>query len=138
MQNNNIIANALAANRRVARNAYGMNPFKKGDRVKWRYRKPMPDDFAGWNEDVVERVNGDYIHVKGLAEDIPWKGHEGIEVLKNACGTARNAMAANRRVAKNAMTVEQQREFQKTKLSKIEATISAIEKVRGALGLCRF
>jgi len=40
----------------------------------------------------------------------------------------RNAVAANRRVAKNAMTVEQQREFQKTKLPKIEANISAFEK----------
>lgn len=94
-----VVANAIAANRRIARNAY----CEAGDYIETR-------DGA---QDTVKRVVGDKVYLKS-----------GDIISMTDVKTVLNA----RRVARNAMTVEEQREYQRTKLPKIEAEVNAYVK----------
>ena len=86
-----------------------------------------PEEAAQAGRKETRESNGGFVF-RGVVDEANNQVGFDIEPIVSTNSVVRNAVAANRRVAKNAMTVEQQREFQKTKLPKIEATISAFEK----------
>ena len=86
-----------------------------------------PEEAAQAGRKETKDSNGAFVF-KGVVDEANNQVGMDIEPIVSTNSVVMNALAANRRVAKNAMTVEQQREFQKTKLPKIEATISAFEK----------
>ena len=86
-----------------------------------------PEEAAQAGRKETRESNGAFVF-KGVIDEANNQVGMDIEPIVSTNSVVRNAMAANRRVARNAMTVEEQREFQKTKLPKIEAAVSAFEK----------
>ena len=112
---NSVVRNAIAVKNRVAMN----------ESLEYKIVIDLPN-----RQEVVSPLFSSEWAATVRAKDIAAKTGEKVRVVHRPTGNVvwKNALAANRRVAKNAMTVEQQREFQKTKLPKVEATVSAFEK----------
>ena len=104
--------------------AIGESTGGAGERRLGPFNDPKEAELAGFKEQ--KDTNGAFVF-KGVIDEANNQVILGVAPISTN-SVVRNALAANRRVAKNAMTVEQQREFQKTKLPKVEATVSAFEK----------
>ena len=86
-----------------------------------------PEEAAQAGRKETRESNGGFVF-RGVVDEANNQVGFDIEPIVSTNSVVRNAMAVNRRVVRNAMTVEEQRAFQRDKLPRIEAEVAKFVK----------
>lgn len=102
-----------------------LGPFDTAEEAQAAGQRETKDSNGGFVfRGVVDEANNQVL----TAGDVTALNAKISNSVRTSCPVVANAIAANRRVVRNAMTVEEQRAFQKDKLPKIEAEVAKFVK----------